>query len=211
MMRLKTQLLRLSDPSDTGNDNKGYAMRHGSIVKHIYEKNTGEIDVGCDWATNLAREHKADWFVWDGDGMGAGLKRQVANNLDATNTKYQMFKGSLSGKGQDHADNIYQKGYGDKNNNLTNAEVFKNNRADWLVDESLPVMIPDDDEMQADLCASPFSYDSKDRRVLWRKDRIKEKYGFSPDYGDAAALTFSEPVRQDKRKKKLNYGPSSLV
>ena len=83
------------DPSDTGKDNKGYAMRHGSIVQHIYEKNSGEIDVGCDWATNLAREHKADWFVWDGDGMGAGLKRQVANNLDSTNTKYQMFKGSL--------------------------------------------------------------------------------------------------------------------
>ena len=76
---------------------------------------------------------------------------------------------------------------------------------------AMTVKIPDDDEMQADLCASPYSYDSKDRRVLWSKDRIKEKYGFSPDYGDAGALTFAEPVRQDKVKKKLNYGKSRVV
>jgi len=72
--------------------------------------------------------------------------------------------------------------------------------ADWLVDESLPVQIPDDDEMQADLCASPYERDSNDRRVLWSKDKIKSKYGFSPDYGDAGALTFTEPVGKTKVK-----------
>jgi hypothetical protein len=66
--------------------------------------------------------------------------------------------------------------------------------ADWLVDESLPVDIPDDDEIQADLCASPYDRDSNDRRVMWPKDKIKQKLGFSPDFGDAAALTFTEPV-----------------
>ncbi|PHS60378.1 MAG: hypothetical protein COB12_13260 [Flavobacterium sp.] len=68
--------------------------------------------------------------------------------------------------------------------------------ADWLVDENLPVQIPDDDEMQADLCASPYNRDSNDRRVLWSKDRIKKEYGFSPDYGDAGGLTFTEPVNE---------------
>jgi hypothetical protein len=70
--------------------------------------------------------------------------------------------------------------------------------ADWLVDESMPPEIPDDDEMQADLCASPYDRDSNDRRVLWAKDKIKSKYGFSPDYGDAGALTFTEPVNLNK-------------
>jgi hypothetical protein len=66
--------------------------------------------------------------------------------------------------------------------------------ADWMADESLPPQIPDSDEMQADLCASPYERDSNDRRVLWKKDKIKLKYGFSPDFGDAGGLTFAEPV-----------------
>jgi hypothetical protein len=70
--------------------------------------------------------------------------------------------------------------------------------ADWLVDETMPADIPDSDEMQADLCASPYDRDSNDRRVLWAKDKIKSKYGFSPDYGDAGALTFSEPVSKQE-------------
>ena len=80
-----------------------------------------------------------------------------------------------------------------------------------VIPPRLPVMIPDDDEMQADLCASPYSYDNKDRKVLWKKDRIKQEYGFSPDFGDSGALTFAEPVRQDRKKKKLNYGRSNVV
>lgn len=69
--------------------------------------------------------------------------------------------------------------------------------SEWLCDESMPPDIPDSDEIQADLCASPYDRDSNDRRVLWSKDKIKSKYGFSPDYGDAAALTFAEPIRVD--------------
>ena len=71
----------------------------------------------------------------------------------------------------------------------------------WMVDESLPPQIPDDDEMQADLCASPYERDSNDRKVLWAKDKIKSKNGFSPDYGDAGALTFTEPVNLNKKVK----------
>jgi len=127
------------------------------------------------------------------------------------------------GAGADIVDRLHELGYKKRvkavhfGSTPLNPEKYTNKRneiwqelATWLVDESLPVMIPDDDEMQADLCASPYSYDNKDRKVLWRKDRIKEKYGFSPDYGDAAALTFAEPVRQDKTKRKLNYGKSRV-
>jgi hypothetical protein len=60
----------------------------------------------------------------------------------------------------------------------------------------MPPQIPDCDEMQADLCASPYNRDSNDKKVLWKKELIKREYGFSPDYGDAGALTFTEPVNQ---------------
>ena len=128
------------------------------------------------------------------------------------------------GAGADLVDRLHELGYKGRVKSVhfgstpLNPDKYTNKRneiwqelADWMVDETLPVQIPDDDEMQADLCASPFSWDAKDRRVLWSKDRIKEKYGFSPDYGDAAALTFAEPVRQDKKKKKLDYGRSNVV
>ena len=78
---------------------------------------------------------------------------------------------------------------------------YKNKRGEmwgllnsWLTDENSAVDIPDSDELQADLCASPYDRDSHDRMVLWRKEKIKDKYGFSPDEGDAIALTFAEPV-----------------
>ena len=33
----------------------------------------------------------------------------------------------------------------------------------------------DDDEFQADLCASPYDRDSNDRIILWRKEKIKKE------------------------------------
>jgi len=41
--------------------------------------------------------------------MGAGLKRQISDNFKGTKIQYHGFRGGLSGSGQDHADDIYQK------------------------------------------------------------------------------------------------------
>ena len=113
------------------------------------------------------------------------------------------------GAGADIVDRLHELGYQKRVKSVhfgstpLNPDKYKNKRneiwgemADWLVDESMPAQIPDDDEMQADLCASPYDRDSNDRRVLWAKAKIKKEYGFSPDYGDAGALTFAEPVRK---------------
>jgi len=122
------------DPSDTGNDAKGYSLRHGSIVRKVLCKDDGEVDEGCDWATGQAINDKADWFVWDGDGMGAGLKRQVSDAFAGTRVKYHMFKGSLSGKAQDHAKEIYMPVEDDKDKEpKTYMETFKNNRSQYTI------------------------------------------------------------------------------
>ena len=65
------------DPSDTGPDAKGYAMRHGSLVKRIAEGTLMDVNEGADWATDLAIGDNADHFLFDGDGLGAGLRRQI--------------------------------------------------------------------------------------------------------------------------------------
>jgi len=114
------------------------------------------------------------------------------------------------GSGADIVDRLKELGYEGRIRSIhfgstpLNPDKYKNKRneiwgemAEWLADESLPPDIPDSDEIQADFCASPYDRDSNDRKVLWPKEKIKQKYGFSPDFGDAAALTFAEPIRVD--------------
>jgi phage terminase large subunit len=64
--------------------------------------------------------------------MGTGLKRQVSTAFDGKSTRYHMFRGSLSGTGQDNAQAIYQPEAGDRDTKpKTHAETFKNNRSQY--------------------------------------------------------------------------------
>lgn len=112
-----------------------------------------------------------------------------------------------AGGGADLVDRLHELGYQDRvkaiyfGSSPLNDEKYINKRGEmwgecnlWLKDENLEVDIPDDDELQADLCASPYNRDSHDRIVLWKKEKIKKEYGFSPDDGDSLVLTFAEPV-----------------
>jgi len=118
------------DPFDDGGDAAAYTLRHGSIIRKVKAKTSGEIDECTDWATGLAIKDQADWFTWDADGMGTGIKRQVSIAFDGKRTKYQRFKGSLSGSAQDNAEKIYiDLNDNDDKDPLTYKETFKNNRA----------------------------------------------------------------------------------
>ena len=123
------------DPFDDGNDAGGYSLRHGSIIRKVKSKARGEIDEVCDWATGEAINDGADWFIWDGDGMGTGLKRQISTAFDSLGIKYHMFRGSLSGSAQDNANTIYLPESGDKDTKAKSfKETFKNNRAQYYID-----------------------------------------------------------------------------
>ena len=43
-------------------------------------------------------------FIWDGDGMGIGLRRQVADNLKGQPIEQNIFRGS---EGADYPDALY--------------------------------------------------------------------------------------------------------
>jgi len=116
-----------------------------------------------------------------------------------------------AGGGADLVDRLHELGYEDKVKAISfgstplKADKYKNKRAEmwgelnlWLRDENVDVEVPDSDTLQADLCASPYERDTHDRIFLWKKEKIKKEYGFSPDEGDAAALTFAEPVNKNK-------------
>ena len=145
-------------------------------------------------------------------GKNVAICIELLDTVDEEASKVPDMMFIDAGGGIDIVDRLHELGYKKRvkavyfGSSPLKPKKYKNKRnemwgemADWMVDESLPVEIPDDDEMQADLCASPYDRDSNDRRVLWSKDKIKSKYGFSPDYGDAGALTFTEPVNLNKK------------
>ena len=230
-------LIKVShDPFDDGGDAGGYAAMHGSIVKKVKAKTKGEIDVTCDWAIANAKSDKADWFIYDGDGMGAGLKRQVSLGFDGTKCQYKMFKGSLSGKGQDNADKIYLSDYGNKKESKTYADTFKNNRAQGyitLADKCYNTykcvvrgeyVDPDDmisfdsdgvEDMQglrSQLCRIPRIANNNGLEQIMSKKEMKSNGIDSPNEADSIMMLVAfTPPHKTKVKKKLNYGKSNVV
>lgn len=79
-------------------------------------------------------------------------------------------------------------------------EQYKNKRAEmwgemkeWFADPG-GAEIPDDDDLASHITAPTAEPDSNSRMQLEPKKAIKKRLGFSPDGGDALALTFAAPV-----------------
>lgn len=114
-----------------------------------------------------------------------------------------------AGGGAELVDRLHELGYSERVKAISfgasplDDEKYVNRRGEmwgelnlWLSDENLEVEVPDEDSLHSDLCASLYRRDSHDRIVLLSKEKIKEELGFSPDEGDALALTHAEPVRE---------------
>lgn len=117
------------DPSDEGEDAKGYAYRHGSVVLEAIIKESGDINEGCDWATGLAINAGTDIFLWDCDGLGIGLNRQINRVFEGKQTIVAQYKGSEKVDDPDApyepADRI------NVHNQKKNKEALKNCRAQY--------------------------------------------------------------------------------
>jgi len=205
------------DPSDTGNDAKGYCLRHGSIIKRVEAKDDGEIDSGCDWATGNAINDNADWFIYDADGMGAGLKRQVSDAFKGKRIKSHAFRGSLSGTGQDNSGQIYLETEDNGDKPKTYADTFKNNRAQYYealsrrfyntyrcvekgeyVDPDEMISIDSDgvqdiDRLKAELCRIPRKPTNTGLYQIMSKDDMKRIGISSPNMADAIMMSMWHP------------------
>jgi hypothetical protein len=116
------------------------------------------------------------------------------------------------GEGGAIHDRLVEMGYGDRvtlvnfgsRKTVLDPDRFFNKRAemwglmkDWLSDEG-GASVPDTDELQADLTAPSYKYDSEQRVKLEPKEEIKKRGLRSPDCGDALALTFAFPVVREE-------------
>lgn len=139
-------------------------------------------------------------------GDGVALCKSILDEVDYEIGKKPDYMFIDAGYGADIVDRLHELGYYNVKAIAFGSTPFNpirylNKRAEmwgemnkWLRDENLTVQVPDTDSLQADLLASPYKLDSHDRIQLQPKDKIKDMYGYSPDEGDSAALTFAEPV-----------------
>lgn len=202
------------DPSDRGEDAKGYAIRHGSVVLEAIEKDTGDINEGCDWATGLAINSDADIFLWDCDGLGIGLNRQVNRAFEGKKTLVAQYKGSEK---VDNPDAPYEPA--DKiaiQNQKTNKEAIKNCRAQYYFELrnriyrtyiavtqhvytdpdtmiSFDPEITDLTKLRAELCRLPIKPNPNGIFELYTKEEMFKKFKIpSPNLADSVKMLFKK-------------------
>ena len=204
------------DPSDTGPDPKGLYYRHGNVVLDVQEKADGDVNDGCDWATDYAIQVGADLFVWDGDGMGASLKRQVVDSLGDTKIEIRMFKGSES---PDNPDAIYEPDERlFRSQGRTNRETFLNKRGqkyislrdrffntyravtkkeyidpDSLISISSGIrLLP---QFRSEVCRIPLKANGRGLIQIMRKEEMKNQLKIaSPNLADSAMMGEENPT-----------------
>jgi phage terminase large subunit len=202
----KGAIIAAFDPSDEGGDSKGYAVRHGSVILDVQEMDKGDINEGCDWACDLAHEHKVDSFVWDCDGLGAGLKRQVNSYFQGRKIELVMFKGSES---PDKPKTLYAEG-------RKNEDTFRNKRAQryWELKDrfyntyravvkgdyvdpdkliSLSSSIKDMDQLRSEICRIPKKPNANGLIQIKTKIDMLKMGISSPNMADALMMTQHTP------------------
>ena len=176
------------DPARGGKDKTGIIDRRGRALGTFICK---RLDFGEDLmpvageVVRIVKDMRARSLplkkvVIDTTGLGAGL--------------YDRLKEML---GEDLIEGV---NFSEK---ALNSDAYANRRAEmwdrmreWFEDKA-GVQVPDTDDFQSDVCApirggsSATHFKSNGQLVLEAKDNIKKRLGYSPDMGDAAALTFA--------------------
>jgi phage terminase large subunit len=195
------------DPADTGDDMNAIATRIGIHYDYIDEIDKPNGNLACDEACQIARQRQTDLFVWDGDGMGALLRKQIAQNFDGVKVDTRMYRGS---EGVDDPnvpyDGVYSEGQ------KTNRELFQNKRAQYYVklakrmeqtykavvhgqyidpeqlisiSSEIPLLM----KLRAEVCGIPRKKSFSGKIALMSKEEMKNKYHRkSPNMADCLAM-----------------------
>lgn len=173
------------DPARGGGDKTGIIDRQGrrmgqNICKRL---DSNDLMATAGEIVRIVRDIKPTKVVIDTTGLGAGL--------------YDRLKELLG----DLVDGV---NFGAK---AYDTDRYANRRAEmwdlmrqWFEDPA-GVQIPDQDDLQGDLCSvirgpGATRFTSSGQLLLEPKEHIKERLTFSPDLGDASALTFGIDMSQ---------------
>ena len=169
------------DPSHGGDRFVGM-YRRGRKMKHLGSYVGTQVDTLQKRVAKVVRwiEEIEPDMVFVDSGFGADIVDYLQGDL-----KFRKIKAISFGGSPTRDDKYINK----------RAEMY-GKMAEWFNSE-LDVQCPDTDSFQADVCACPYDVDAHRRIKIHEKAKIKKDLGFSPDEGDAAALTFAEDVFTD--------------
>lgn len=114
------------DATGTGKDPGGWVKKHGSVFTHADEITVQDPNDNCDEALLITKREKPDAFIWDANGVGASLKRQITDALAEKKIDIHMF---LSQSSVDKPKSVYDAGDINVFKAKTNGELFHNLRA----------------------------------------------------------------------------------
>jgi phage terminase large subunit len=202
------------DPSDTGPDARGFSLRHGSVLVDVCLHDEGDVHDGTSWALERALDANADYFVWDGDGMGVALQQQVSTALEHKHCKPVMFRGSMSPESPESP----APGQSETQRIKSNAETYTNRRAQYYdrvrhalantyravvkgeyVDPDSVLCISsgctDIEQLRSELCRIPRKPNSAGKiQILSKVDMARAPYHLpSPNLADAVMMGRIEP------------------
>lgn len=202
------------DPSDQGDDAKGFAMRQGSVVTMVKEILHCDAYDGVAAALGESHLENADYFIWDGDGLGATLRNHITNLSAGKKTVLQMFRGS---EGVDNPESIYS--FDNKGVPIQqakkNKDVFKNKRAQYYwsmrdrfyntyravvrgeyVDPDTMISlstagIPNIDKLRSEICRVPIKDNNNGYIQIMSKLEMKSIKIPSPNMADSLMMSFA--------------------
>jgi len=209
------------DPADEGGDSKGYACRKGIYYHEVDEIVAKDGNEGCDEATSRAIASNADLFVWDGDGMGALLRRQIAESFSGIKCELRMYKGSNEVEDKKAKYDGLQS-LGNKDKPKTNGDTFFNKRSQYYmklaqrfyntyravvkkeyVDPDTIISINSEikllDKLRSEVCRIPRKANGTGKIQLMSKKEMKDKYDIdSPGMADCLAMgeEIPEPAQE---------------
>ena len=218
------------DPNDGGDDPAAMVIRHGSVYEFAEEKYGMEVNDVCDWALDIAIERNSDLFVWDGDGLGLGLRRQISSSLDGKRIDWYEFRG---GSSVENPTGIYEPTGNDYDDGKrrTNEGTFKNLRAQKYFDLTMRVYKtyrarvfneyydPDDlisfsgdidaiNKLKVELCRIPEVKRGSGLKQIMTKKEMKDKLDInSPNLADSAMMSMIAPR---VKKKKIHSSPKPI-
>lgn len=206
------------DPSDEGADAKGFAFMHGALLECIDQKLDGDAAQGVDWAAAKSRQYNAQAFVWDCDGLGVSLKREVERSLGGL--EHVMFKG---GSGVDNPTHSYGRG----ELRTTNKDTFRNKRAQYYVTLrdrmyatylavtrgcdisdndifSISSKCGDIDTLRAEMCGIPLKSNDTGKLQLMSKPDMRRLGISSPNMADAVMMALAG-MHESVKAEKINF------
>lgn len=210
------------DPSDSGDDAKGLAYRHGSVFIDVCENLSNDVNDGCDWSLEYADDINADYYNWDCDGLGVSLRRQVSNFFEDKKVTFEEYRGSHSVDRPNQPYDPEASGGRPK----SNKETFKNKRSQyyWALRDrfhrtyravtlgeyydpdtliSLSSKIKSMDKLRAEICRIPLQENNNGYIQIMSKKDMKRLHSIeSPNMADAMVMSLAINSRSKAKKAK---------